>query len=183
MGNEASTLFKSGTKVMVVEDDKFIADLLVKKLSLSGAIVTYVNNGEDVLKTLEGNIPNIIVLDVLLPGMDGFTVLGKIRSDERLKMIPVIFLSNMQSKEDVERGARLGAENFLIKSMLTINEILEEVRKVLEKHSPVTAVPASASTPEQVTETTPTDTAPAQEPVPEVVPVEPAPIPKATPEA
>jgi CheY-like chemotaxis protein len=132
MDNEV-VKFDPGTKVMVVEDDKFIADLLVKKLSSCGASVTYVNNGEDVMKTLEAGKPDIAIFDVLLPGMDGFTAVGKIRSDEILKDLPVIFLSNMQSREDIERGARLGAANFLIKSMLTINEIIAEVKKVLDK--------------------------------------------------
>lgn len=117
-------------KIVVVEDDKFLGDMLVKKLRNSEAEVTFVNNGEEAYEKIKEAKPDIIVEDVLLPGITGFEVIEKVKKDSELKDIPVIFLSNMQSNEDLKRGQDLGAASFLIKSMVTMDEIMAEIIKI-----------------------------------------------------
>ncbi len=125
--------FPNKTKIMVVEDDKFLGDLLVKQLTTEGAEVTYVNTGEGVLPALEKEVPAILVLDVLLPGIDGFNVLSQIRANDKLKDLPVILLTNMQSEPDLEKGKKLNVTNYLIKSTVTIDEIVKEIVDTLGK--------------------------------------------------
>ncbi len=125
--------FPNQTKILVVEDDQFLGGLLVKQLTSEGAVVTHVASGEGVLAAVEKDMPAIMILDVLLPGIDGFNVLSQIRANDKLKDLPVIFLTNMQSEADLEKGKKLGAKSFLIKSMVTIDEIVKEVVDTLAK--------------------------------------------------
>jgi len=136
---ESTTLIKTTMnkneqqKIMVVEDDKFLADLIIQKLRAKGYDVSFVSNGESVMSEVEKVMPDLILLDILLPGVDGFDVLGKLKSEEKLQNIKVVILSNLQSKENIHQGKTLGAESFLIKSLVDLDEIVTEVEKVLNK--------------------------------------------------
>src|SRR3989338_3510950 len=103
-----------GTKVLWVEDDMFLTDILVKKLSAEGANVLHANNGEEALKLLESEKPQVILLDILLSGIDGFEVLRRVKTDDKVKHIPVILLSNLGQKADLDKGKELGATKFMI---------------------------------------------------------------------
>jgi CheY-like chemotaxis protein len=89
-------------------------------------------DGEEALKRLETEKPDLVLLDLILPGIDGFEVLAKIKQDPSLTSIPVIILSNLGQKEDVDRGLKLGATDYLIKAYFTPKEIVEKVRGVLK---------------------------------------------------
>jgi two-component system alkaline phosphatase synthesis response regulator PhoP len=117
--------------IYLVEDDKFMSDLLVKEFTTRGYEIIPFVNGEDIFKTLETRAPRIFILDVLLPGMSGFDVLAKIKQNETWKNIPAIFLSNMQSKEDLEKSKSLNATAYYIKALVTPRMIVEEVSKIL----------------------------------------------------
>lgn len=127
--------FDNGTKIMVVEDDKFLAQLLAKKLVGSGAFVLYAYNGEEALGMLEKEIPSLILLDILLPGIDGFEVLKRMKVDEKWKNIPVIVLSNFGSDDQIKTGQQLGVDNYLIKATVTTDEIIKEVKNSLDKRN------------------------------------------------
>lgn len=116
---------------MWVEDDKFLNDIIARKFSAEKYKLLHAENGEQALVILEKELPDAILLDIILPGIDGFEVLSKIKANERTKNIPVIILSNLGQKADVEKGKNLGAANFLIKATITLDEIIDEVRKVL----------------------------------------------------
>lgn len=122
----------AGRKVTIVEDDKLLADLLSKKLSASGWALSHAIDGSEALKVIRQEMPNIIILDILLPGMDGFEVLKVLKSDEALKHIPVLLLSNLGQDKDVEKGKQLGAASFLVKATVSLDEILDEMKKILE---------------------------------------------------
>ncbi len=117
-----------GKTIMWVEDDNFLSDLIARKLANQGAKLLHANNGEDALKILETERPDIILLDVLLPGMDGFEILKQIKTREPLKNTPIIILSNLGQKSDLEKGKNLGATKFLIKATVTLDEIVDEIR-------------------------------------------------------
>ncbi|MBZ1356396.1 MAG: response regulator [Candidatus Nealsonbacteria bacterium] len=118
-------------KILVVEDDKFLRELITQKLSREGYDVYEGVDGEDGVKKAKENKPDIILLDLILPGIDGFEVLAKIKEDSDLVNVPVVILSNLGQRDDVERGLKLGAVDFLIKAHFTPGEIIEKVQKIL----------------------------------------------------
>lgn len=118
-------------KVLIIEDDKFLRDLLYKKLTEDNFSVATALDGEEGLKKIQEENPNLVLLDLILPGINGFEVLKKTKENPATKEIPVIVLSNLGQKEDVERAKKLGAEDYLIKAHFTLEEIVNKIRKYL----------------------------------------------------
>jgi len=118
-------------KILVVEDDKFLRELITQKLDREGYEVREAIDGEDGVKKVEEEKPDVILLDLILPGIDGFEVLAKIKENPDRKDVPVIVLSNLGQKDDIERGLKLGAVEFLIKAHFTPGEIIEKIEKIL----------------------------------------------------
>ena len=123
---------KKQYQVLLVEDDSFLANIYKTKFELEGFKVTVAGNGELGLKEAKKKNPDIILLDILLPKIDGFTVLEELKGDSDLKNIPVILLTNLGQKDDVKKGLELGAKDYLIKAHFKPSETVEKVRKVLE---------------------------------------------------
>ncbi len=119
-------------KILVVEDDKFLRELITQKLSREGYDVKEAVDGEDGVVKAKEEKPEIILLDLILPGIDGFEVLAKIKEDPELENIPVVILSNLGQRDDVERGLKLGAVDFLIKAHFTPGEIIEKIEKIMK---------------------------------------------------
>ena len=106
-------------RVLFVEDDPTVAQMYKLKLELDGYHVTMAKDGEEGLRSATDDPPDIIFLDIRLPKMDGFAVLEGLRGNERTRNIPVVILSNYGERELVERGLKLGALEYLIKSQTT----------------------------------------------------------------
>jgi DNA-binding response OmpR family regulator len=125
----------SGGKILIVEDDKFLRDLIIKKLKTEDYEVVFAIEGEEALRKIKEEKPDLVLLDLILPGIDGFEVLKQIKSDssDSVKKIPVIILSNLGQRDDVERGINLGAVDFLIKAHFTPGEIIEKIKVILSK--------------------------------------------------
>jgi len=119
-------------KILVIEDDKFLRELIVQKLIKEGYETSEAVDGEEGIKKVKEEKPDLVLLDLILPGIDGFEVLSKKREDSILAQIPVIVLSNLGQKEDVERGLKLGAIDYLIKAHFTPGEIIEKVKNALK---------------------------------------------------
>src|SRR3990167_9256772 len=113
------------TKVLIVEDDKFLSELISTKLDKEGFNIALAGDGETGLKKAEEFKPEIVLLDIMLPGMDGFEVLEKLKASPELKKIPVIILSNFGQESKVERGLQLGAVDYLVKANFTTGEIVD----------------------------------------------------------
>ena len=120
-------------KILIIEDDKFLRDLIVQKLQREGYVVVEATDGEEGVKKAQGEQPDILLLDLILPEIDGFMVLEQIKKNPKTKDIPVVILSNLGQKEDIDRGLRLGAADFLIKAHFTPGEIIEKIRVILKK--------------------------------------------------
>jgi CheY-like chemotaxis protein len=105
--------------VLFVEDDPSVAQMYKLKLELDGYKVEIATDGEMALKMAGSALPDIIFLDIRLPKLDGIGVLEALRADPRTRPLPVVILSNYNEKELVERGAKLGALDHLIKSQTT----------------------------------------------------------------
>ncbi len=120
------------TLVLLVEDDVFLSGIYQKKFEMEGFKVTTADNGEKALVEAKKKKPNIILLDILLPKLDGFAVLEKLKADPETKPIPVILLTNLGQKDDVEKGLEAGAADYLIKAHFKPSEVVDKVRKVLQ---------------------------------------------------
>ncbi len=119
-------------KVLVVEDDKFLRELILQKLAKEGYETSEAIDGEEGIKKIKEEKPHLILLDLILPGIDGFEVLSRMRDDSAVSSIPVIILSNLGQKEDVEKGLKLGAADYLIKAHFTPGEIIEKIKNILK---------------------------------------------------
>jgi len=126
---EAAT--KSRGKILVVEDDKFLRELLVRKLFGEGFSIESAIDAGGAFDILSRWKPQIILLDLILPGEDGFSILGKIKKDSNLADIPVVILSNLGQKEDVDRAMALGAMDFMVKANFTLDEIISKITKAI----------------------------------------------------
>ena len=127
----------SGKKIMWIEDDQFLSDLISRKLSKQRCKLLYARTGEEALKILEQESPDMILLDLLLPGINGFDVLEKVRADQRLKDTPVIILSNFSQNGEMERGKKLGVARFLIKATIVLDDLVKEMTAVFQEKKAV----------------------------------------------
>ena len=120
-------------KILVVEDDSFLASIYAQKLELEGFDVAFATNGDDGLKLAAKDKPSLILLDLrLIPDkMDGFEMLEKLKADPELKPIPVLVLTNLSQKEDIERCMRLGAAGYVIKAHSLPHETVKRIKEIL----------------------------------------------------
>jgi DNA-binding response OmpR family regulator len=118
-------------KLLIVEDDQFLRDLAVQKFTKEHLQVSFAVDGAEGAAKAAAEHPDIILLDILLPGMDGFEVLKGIRANPELKNTLVIMLSNFGQREDMEKAKELGADSFLVKANFTLDEVVDEVKKLL----------------------------------------------------
>ncbi len=119
-------------KILIIEDDRFLRELIVRKLSDEGFTTVEAMDGEKGIKKVKEESPDLVLLDLILPGIDGFEVLSRMKKDESLKSIPVIILSNLGQKEEVEKGLKMGAVDYLIKAHFTPGEIIEKIKDSLK---------------------------------------------------
>ncbi|OHA68823.1 MAG: hypothetical protein A3J68_02335, partial [Candidatus Wildermuthbacteria bacterium RIFCSPHIGHO2_02_FULL_48_16] len=105
--------------ILLIEDDPLLIDIYSTKLKESGFEVTVAEDGEKGLKSLEGTMPDLVLLDIVLPKQNGWEVLSKIRQNDRFKDLKVVLLSNLGQKEEIEKGLSLGADRYLIKAHFT----------------------------------------------------------------
>jgi len=118
--------------ILIVEDDVFLSGIYQKKFIVEGFKLTMADNGEKGFNEAKKKKPDLILLDVLLPKLDGFAVLEKLKADKETKDIPVILLTNLGQKDDVEKGVEMGAEDYLIKVHFKPSEVVDKVREVLQ---------------------------------------------------
>jgi DNA-binding response OmpR family regulator len=120
-------------RIMIIEDDFFVMDIYNLKLIQSGFGVICASDGKEGIQKLqaEKNIPDLILLDIIMPYLNGIEVLKQIKTDDRLKNIPVLLLTNLSQKKEVSEGMQLGAVDYLIKSHFTPSEVLEKIRVIL----------------------------------------------------
>jgi DNA-binding response OmpR family regulator len=117
--------------ILLVEDDPFLIDIYKQKFENTGFNIKVVKDGEQALEILSSEKPDLILLDIVLPGAAGWEVLEKIKSDPTLSELKVVILSNLGQKEEVEKGLQLGAANYLIKSQFKPSEVVDKVKEIL----------------------------------------------------
>lgn len=124
-----------GPKVFVIDDDAFLLDMYALKFSQKNFDVMSAGGTLEALEKLRGGyIPDIIVVDLVMPAMDGFEFLEVVKSESLAQGAIVIILSNLGQQEDIDRGLALGAVGYIIKASATPSEVVEKVQEVLQKH-------------------------------------------------
>ena len=119
-------------KILIIEDDKFLRKVINRKLLEGGYSVIEAIDGEKGLKAIKKERPDLVLLDLVLPEMDGFEVLAEMKKEPSLSKIPVIILSNLGEKEDIDKGFKIGATDYLVKAHLIPAEILDKIETVLK---------------------------------------------------
>jgi CheY-like chemotaxis protein len=131
--NQHAAAAPDDVRVLFVEDDASVAQMYRLKLELDGYVVDVAGDGLVALEKARGLVPDIIFLDIRLPKLDGIGVLEALRADRSTAHIPVVILSNWNEKELVERGARLGALDHLIKSQTTPTKLSQRLSNWLRR--------------------------------------------------
>lgn len=130
MENETQAL--AGKTILLVEDDLLFTKVIEEHMVGTGATFLHAKDGEASLAVLEKETPDAILLDILLPGIDGFSVLEKIKANDRLNKIPVIVLSNLGQLADIEKGMSLGAYRYLVKASIVPDEVVGHVVSAID---------------------------------------------------
>ena len=119
-------------KILIIEDDTFLSGLYSTKFNMEGFEVFSAVDGEKGLKLAKEKLPALILLDIILPVKDGFEVLRELQKDANTKTIPVILLTNLSQKEDVNKGLQQGAVDYLIKAHFMPSEVVEKAKKYIK---------------------------------------------------
>lgn len=117
--------------ILIVEDDVFLADLYRSKFQLEGFEVNVAYDGEKGLELLKKSSPDVVLLDLILPKVGGFEILEAMKEDKKTKDIPVILLTNLSQKADVDRGLKIGADDYLIKAHFMPSEVVTKIKKIV----------------------------------------------------
>ncbi len=123
---------KSNKKILIVEDDTFLVKMYLERLQDDGYQVAVASNGEEGLQKAEFDKPDLILLDMILPKMNGFDFLKEIKSKSELKDIPVVILSNLGQDQDVKLGKELGAVDYLVKTQYPLTGVITKIEKYLK---------------------------------------------------
>ena len=118
-------------KILIVEDDSFLQGLASRKLRAEGYEVVGAANHTETFKALEGEKPAIILLDLLLPEVDGFEILKRVRENPATKSLPVIVFSNLSEDKDIKKAQDLGVIEFMVKSNFTLDELVQKIKTVV----------------------------------------------------
>lgn len=162
------------TKILLVEDDKSLREIYGVRLLAEGYDIVSAGDGEEALAMAIKDRPDLIVSDVMMPKISGFDMLDILRSTTETKNIKVIMMTALSSEEQRQRGVNLGADRYLVKSQVGIEDVVRTVHEVLADapvagHAPLVSTPATAAAPSPVpvaTPSVPSPTAPAVTPAP-----------------
>ena len=119
-------------KIIVAEDDQFLSNAYRVKLTKEGYDVKMVADGIELIDLLKTDKPNLIILDLLMPKKDGFEALKEIKADPNLKDIPIIIASNLGQSNDINMGLKLGAQDYIVKSDLSLEDLVKKIKEFIK---------------------------------------------------
>lgn len=123
---------KSPIHIFIVDDDSFLLDMYAMRFTQEGFTVSTAMNAAQVLEVLRGGLaPQVMLLDVVMPAIDGFELMETINAEQLAKNTIIIFLSNLGQPEDIARGTALGAAGYIVKANNTPSEVVARVRTIL----------------------------------------------------
>lgn len=126
-------------KILIIEDDPLITKIYTTRLKADGYEVFSADNGEDGIKLAEKELPQIIILDIMMPKIDGFGVLQRLRSLPQIQPVPILIYSNLAQESEMDRAKRTGATEFIVKANISPTEMVSKVKNYLTNQSPTPA--------------------------------------------
>jgi DNA-binding response OmpR family regulator len=126
---------KTGKLIMLVEDDQFMATLLERKFEQQNHNIVRAASTTQAMELIEKKVPDIILLDIVLPGMDGISFLKELKASQKYNSIPVIITSNLGQPEEIEKGMQEGAIDYIVKANAAPGEIVSKVEAILNQNS------------------------------------------------
>ncbi|GAI13738.1 unnamed protein product [marine sediment metagenome] len=118
--------------ILLIEDDPFLIEIYTTKLKEAGFSVVVATDGKEGLKKIKEKIPDLLLLDIVLPSLNGWEILREIKKNDKLNNVKIVILSNLSQKDEIEKGLKLGAAKYLIKAHYTPSEVVEEIKKILK---------------------------------------------------
>ncbi|PJE64709.1 MAG: response regulator [Candidatus Ryanbacteria bacterium CG10_big_fil_rev_8_21_14_0_10_43_42] len=119
--------------ILIVDDDEYLLEMYVLKFKEAGFVVETAQDGKSAIEVAREKQPAVILLDVVLPAMDGFEILRNIRTEKLVPHARIIMLTNLGQKNDTEKGKALGADGYIVKAHFTPSEVVEKVEAILKK--------------------------------------------------
>lgn len=119
-------------KVLLVEDDQFLRKMYSKKLQVAGFETEVAGDGEEGLAKMKSFKPNLVLMDVMMPKLNGLEATSKAKADPDIKDIPILVLTNLSSSEDAQTAVKRGAVGYLVKSEYTPSQIIEKVKNIIK---------------------------------------------------
>ena len=120
------------SKILIAEDDQFILKAMTTKLTKEGYEVKIAVDGVQLMDLLKSYIPDLIILDLLMPKKDGFEVVKEVKADPKLKNIPILIASNLGQSSDIQQVLNLGATDYIIKSEFTLESLVQKIKNILK---------------------------------------------------
>jgi len=130
---KTETVSRRHKKILLIEDDTFLSGMYIAKMTLENLDVLLANDGQEGIELAKKYKPDLILLDLILPKIDGYTVLKTIRQNTALKSTPVVLLTNLSQKENINKAMKYGIEDYLIKAHFMPSEVIEKVKTILRK--------------------------------------------------
>lgn len=125
-----SVLIKYMKQILLVEDDPFLIDIYTTKFKEMGFVIEVAQDGSQAMRKIAEKKIDLVLLDIVLPHVDGWEILKKIREEPGLKDLKVVILSNLGQQSEVDKAFSLGATKYLIKAHYTPSEVVEEIKKI-----------------------------------------------------
>lgn len=134
-------------RILLIEDEEYIRDLYKRQLELSGFVTDAFGNGKDGLSAAEKNTYDLILLDIMLPDVNGLQILQTLRQNPMTKLVPCVLLTNLGQDAVIKQGFELGADGYLVKAAYTPDQIVQEIKNILlRKQGPPPAPPTPIPT-------------------------------------
>ena len=119
-------------KILLVEDDKFIIDIYTQKFQEAGFSVEVAEDGEEALKKVKSTKPDLLILDIVLPNIDGWEIIKQVKKNPEFKDLKIVALTNLKQEEDMKKGKALGIAGYFIKAHFSPSQIVEEIKKIIK---------------------------------------------------
>jgi len=120
-------------KILIIEDDPFLSEMYAAKLNQNDFQTEVATDGKSGLAKIKADKPDLVLLDIVLPKMDGFEILKAIKGDPKFKDVPIVLLTNLGQKSEVEKGLSLGADEYIIKAHFTPTAVVAKVKEILNR--------------------------------------------------
>jgi DNA-binding response OmpR family regulator len=118
-------------RILIIEDDEFLRTLAMNKIQSAGFLVDVAADGAVGYQKYTASKPDLLLLDLMLPTMDGFQILAQMKTENILEPSKIVVFSNLGSEEDIKRVLEFGVKNYIVKSSFTLDQLVQKIREIL----------------------------------------------------